>query len=141
MGKTALRCRIRVLLPVLAQLFHIGMEELLCIHDSNQAVHENTENKKVMLPGIQYYPGTPSLVSCIQSSLSYIGIHVSLGWISAPYAFMLNINDRVSFMGPDFWNDNGCFDELIRNCGGIIENFSGSKKDADIMKKANGSPR
>ncbi len=123
------------LLPVLAQLFHVGMEELLCIHASNNDAHEQSENKKVMLPGIQYDPGTPSLVSCIRSSLNYIGIHVSLGWISAPYAFMLNINDRVSFMGPDFWNDNGCFDELVRNCGGIIENFSGAKDDTDIIKK------
>lgn len=123
------------LLPVLARLFHVGIEELLCIHVSTPAANEKAENKKVMLPGLQYYPGTPSLVSCIKSSLNYIGIHVSLGWICAPYAFMLNINERVSFMGPDFWNDNGCFDELVRNCGGIIENYSGSKDDIDIGNK------
>jgi hypothetical protein len=48
---------------------------------------------------------------------------------------MLNINDQVSFMGPDFWNDNGCFEGLIRNCGGVLESFSGSRDDDDISRK------
>ncbi|WP_372997169.1 helix-turn-helix transcriptional regulator [Lutispora sp.] len=123
------------LLPVLSQLFHIGVEELLCISSESNLINKDETNNRVLLPGIVYYPSTPSLVSCIRSCLSYLGIHVSLGWISAPYAFMLNINDEVSFKGPEFWNDNGCFDELVRNCGGIIENFNGWKGDIDISYK------
>lgn len=123
------------LLPILSELFHVRIEELLCVNSESSFINQDKENKKVLLPGIIYYPGTPSLVSCIKSSLNYLGIHVSLGWISAPYAFMLNINEEVSFKGPEFWNDNGCFDELVRNCGGIIENFSGWKGDIDISKK------
>jgi len=123
------------LLPILSELFHIRIEELLCVSNQSSFINQNKENNKVLLPGLIYYPGTPSLVSCIKSSLHYLGIHVSLGWISAPYAFMLNINGEVSSKGPEFWNDNGCFDELVRNCGGIIENLSGWKGDVDISRK------
>ncbi len=123
------------LLPALAELFHVSLEELLCVAAGNGVDALKRGNDKVVLPGLTYYPGTPSLVSCIKSSLNYLGIHLSLGWISAPYAFMLNINSEVSFKGPEYWNDDGCFDELVRNCGGIIENYSGWKGNADIAKK------
>ena len=122
------------LLPVLSELFHVSIEELLCTNNEyTQAKHK--ESDPVLLPGFTYYPCTPSLVSCIKSSLDYLGIHVSTGWISAPYTFMLNINDEVSYKGPEFWNDNGCFDELIRNCGGIVENLHGLTGDSNFNEQ------
>jgi transcriptional regulator with XRE-family HTH domain len=123
------------LLPVLSKLFHVQIEDLLCVGPDNALSSNLSESKKVFLPGLKHYPGIPPIVSCIKSSLYYLGIHVSLGWISAPYAFNLNINETVSVKGPEFWNDQGCFDELVRNCGGILENFHARKDDADIDKK------
>lgn len=123
------------LLPALAQLFHVSIDELLCISDESDSINQKEGAHQVLLPSLTYYPGIPSVVSCIKSALYYLGVHVSLGWISAPYAFMLNINDEVSFKGPEYWYDKGCFDELVRNCGGIIENFLGSRNDIDISQK------
>lgn len=122
------------LLPKLSELFNISIEEILCINKKNNPAIQ-IENNPVMLPGIKYHPCTPPLVGCIKSSLDYLGIHVSTGWISAPYGFMLNINSEVSFMGPEFWDDQGCFDELIRNCGGIHEYFSGYSSENNIEQK------
>lgn len=122
------------LLPVLSELFHVTLEELLCINNK-ASVKQQDSDHKVLLPGIKYYPCTPALVGCIKSSLGYLGIHVSTGWISAPYAFMLNINDEVSYMGPENWSDNGCFDELIRNCGGVLKNYKAYKTDHRIADK------
>lgn len=122
------------LLPNLADLFHVSIEEVLCIKSTEKTKKQRGTNP-VMLPGIKYYPCTPPLVGCIKSSLDYLGIHVSTGWISAPYAFMLNINDIVSFKGPEYWGDNGCFDELIRNCGGIVKNYGFYKSVPDIKEK------
>jgi transcriptional regulator with XRE-family HTH domain len=122
------------LLPILSELFHVSIEELLCINNNN-TINQKDLNNKILLPGIKYHNCTPPLVGCIKSSLDYIGIHVSTGWLSAPYAFMLNINDTVSFMGPENWSDNGCFDELIRNCGGIVKNFWAHKSDDKIIEK------
>lgn len=48
---------------------------------------------------------------------------------------MLNINDEVSFKGPEYWSDNGCFDELIRNCGGIVKNYEFHKSVHNINEK------
>lgn len=123
------------LLPILSELFLVSIEELLCTRKEKDNLHPKKEKNRVLLPGIKYHPCTPSLVGCIKSSLDYIGIHVSTGWISAPYAFILNINDEVSFKGPEFWSDYGCFDELIRNCGGIVKNFSGHKRENNIVEK------
>lgn len=122
------------LLPTLAELFDVSIEEILCIA-ANESSKKQKENNCVMLPGIKYYPCTPPLVGCIKSSLDYLGCHVSTGWISAPYAFMLNINDEVSFKGPEYWGDNGCFDELIRNCGGIVKNYGFYKSVPNIEEK------
>lgn len=122
------------ILPILAEIFHVSIEDILCISCTFDNTAKN-ENSRVILPGIKYHPCTPPLVGCIKSSLDYIGIHVSTGWISAPYAFMLNINNEVSFKGPEYWNDNGCFDELIRNCGGVVKNFSGHKWEDNICEK------
>lgn len=122
------------LLPRLSVLFNLSIEELLCINEKSNTTTQR-QNYPVILPGIRYHPCTPPLVGCIKSSLDYLGIHVSTGWISAPYGFMLNINSEVSFMGPEFWNDQGCFDELIRNCGGIHEYFSGYISESDIEQK------
>ncbi len=122
------------LLPALAELFHVSMEELLCVNEPQDTSGQN-QSGPVFLPGITYDPCTPPLVGCIRSSLAYLGVHVSAGWISAPYAFLLNINDEVSFKGPEYWNDNGCFDELIRNCGGIVMNFGASNSKPDIAEK------
>lgn len=122
------------LLPTLAELFHVSIEEVLCIH-STQNTKKQKGNNSVILPGIKYHPCTPPLVGCIKSSLDYLGIHVSTGWISAPYAFMLNINEEVSFKGPEYWGDNGCFDELIRNCGGIVKNYGFYKSIQNINEK------
>jgi transcriptional regulator with XRE-family HTH domain len=96
------------LLPTLANLFHVNIEELLCTESEYNKENQKTKRHRVLLSNIKYYPCTPPLVGCIKSSLDYIGIHVSTGWISAPYAFMLNINDEVSYMGPEYWSDNGC---------------------------------
>lgn len=123
------------LLPTLSQLFFASIEELLCTNKESAFTNHKKEGNKVLLPGIKYHPCTPPLCGCIKSSLDYIGIHVSTGWISAPYAFMLNINAEVSFMGPEFWNDNGCFEELIRNCGGVHKSFSGHRCDENIIEK------
>lgn len=122
------------LLPTLVELFHVSIEEMLCIHSTrNYIKHEG--NHQVILTGTKYFPCTPPLVGCIKSSLDYLGIHVSTGWISAPYAFMLNINDEVSFKGLEYWNDNGFFDELIRNCGGIVKNYGFHKSVQNIYEK------
>ncbi len=123
------------LLPRLAELFEISIEELLGVVRKRSADIGKDNRHKVLLPGLTYYPGTPTLVSCIRSSLHYLGIHVSLGWISAPYAFMLNINEEVSAKGPEYWSDNGCFRELIRNCGGIIDTIQGHKSDMFIAQQ------
>lgn len=122
------------LLPKLSELFNVSIEEILCINTKNNPSIQG-QNSSVMLPGIKYHPCTPPLVGCIKSSLDYLGIHVSTGWISAPYAFMMNINSKVSFMGAEFWDDKGCFDELIRNCGGIHEYFSGYICESNIEQK------
>ncbi len=122
------------LLPHLAELFCVSIEEILCINSMYKPIKQK-ENNHIMLPGIKYHPCTPPLVGCVKSSLDYLGIHVSTGWISAPYAFMLNINEEVSFKGPEYWNDNGCFDELIRNCGGIVKNFWTHKSMHNITEK------
>lgn len=66
------------LLPTLAELFHVSIEEVLCINDMHNSKKQEGNNK-VMLPGIKYYPCTPPLVGCIKSSLDYLGIHVSTG--------------------------------------------------------------
>ncbi len=123
------------ILPVLSEIFNVDVEEILCVSKQKHSVLEDDGKDRVLLHGLEYFPGSPSLVSCIRSGLDYLNIHVSQGWISAPYAFMLNINDEVSYKGPDYWNDNGCFDELVRNCGGVIENYGGHKEDADISDK------
>lgn len=122
------------LLPTLAELFRVSVDEVLCLH-TNKHIDKQKGKEAVMLPGIKYFPCTPPLVGCIKSSLDYIGIHVSTSWISAPYAFMLNINEEVSFKGPEYWGDNGCFDELIRNCGGIVKNYGFYKSVPDIEEK------
>lgn len=122
------------LLPTLAELFHVSIEDVLCIQGMKSS-KKKKGNNLVMLPGIKYHPCTPPLVGCIKSSLDYLGIHVSTGWLSAPYAFMLNISEDVSFKGPECWGDNGCFDELIRNCGGIVKNYGFYKSVHNIKEK------
>ncbi len=124
------------LLPVLSQLYNLPIEALLCVKSYSDRVQDNNSSK-VLLPGLKLYTGAPSLISCIKSSLHYIGICVSLGWISAPYAFMLNINDSVSSKGTEFWNDRGCFLSHVGNCGGIIETQTGWKGEKDISEKRN----
>lgn len=123
------------LLPALSQLFSVSIEALLCADHNRISGPPKHEGLKIVLPGLKYHRCTPPLVGCIKSSLDYIGIHVSTGWISAPYAFMLNINDQVSSMGPEYWNDRGCFEELIRNCGGVLKSFSAHKDDENITEK------
>lgn len=123
------------LLPVLADIFHIQIEELLCMDSGNHSGISSSQADRVLLPNLTYAPGSPSVIGCIRSCLQYLGFHVSPGWISAPYAFMLNINEEVSFMGPEFWHDYGFIHELIRDCGGTIESYYGSKNDADILQK------
>lgn len=122
------------LLPKLAELFAVSMEDVLCIERAQTAAQPKASNK-VMLPGLQYRPCVPPLVGCIQSCLDYLGIHVSTGWLSAPYAFMVNVDEQVTFKGPECWSDNGCFDELVRNCGGIVYNFGALNSAADIGDK------
>lgn len=122
------------LLPSLAELFCVSLEEILCVSEnSNHSIHKR--DNRIMLPGIKYFTCTPPLVGCIKSCLDYLGIHVSTNWVSAPYAFMLNINEEVSFKGPENWGDNGCFDELIRNCGGIVTNYGFHKSEDNIDQK------
>lgn len=105
------------LLPVLAELFDANFNEILCIEKANII---KQKRRRVLLPGIKYYNCDFSLISCIKSSLSFLGIHVSTGWISAPYAFMLKINNDGSFNNPKYRDIGECYETLIKNCGGII---------------------
>jgi transcriptional regulator with XRE-family HTH domain len=121
-------------LPFLAELFQVSIEELLCIKP-HQKIIDHAEESPVLLPGILNYSDVPSLSCCIKSSLDYLGKHVSMGWISAPYAFMLSIDKNVSARGTNSWNDSGFLGEMIRNCGGILEHYFGSKGEVNIELK------
>ncbi|HPT76666.1 MAG: helix-turn-helix transcriptional regulator [Epulopiscium sp.] len=106
------------LLPVLAELFDTNFNDILCIENMN---HTNEKRKsRVLLHGMKYYNCDFSLISCIKSSLSYLGIHVSTGWISAPYAFTIKINNNGSFTNLEYKDFSECLNDLIKNCGGIL---------------------
>ncbi len=56
------------LLPALAELFRVSVDEVLCLH-TNKHIEKQKGKGAVMLPGIKYFSCTPPLVGCIKSSL------------------------------------------------------------------------
>ena len=110
------------LLPVLAELFDTNFNEILCIDKINNKKEKN--KSRVLLHGIKYFNCDFSLISCIKSSLSFLGVHVSTGWISAPYAFTMKINNDGTFNNLNYNDISECINEVVKNCGGILSELS-----------------
>lgn len=114
------------LLPQLAATFGISVGDLLCV--AHPPGSSSQKAQRVTLSGLKHTHCFPPLISCVRSSLQYLGVFVSPAWLSATYAFMLNINREVSPKGPEYWSDPGFLNIMIANSGGICEDYCSSRK-------------